>query len=70
MTFPWSDLQIDWVRPLPQSTRDNKYFLTVVCKFTRWKECLSAPNDTAENDSLPVNEPHLLKIWTAFKGQI
>ncbi len=48
MTFPWSDLQIDWVGPLPRSTRDNKYFLTVVCEFTKWIECLPAPNDTAE----------------------
>ncbi len=48
MTFPWSNLQIDWVGPLPRSTRGNKYFLTVVCEFTKWIECLQAPNDTAE----------------------
>ncbi len=48
MTFPWSDLQIDWVGPLPRSTQGNKYFLTVVCEFTKWIECLPAPNDTAE----------------------
>ncbi len=48
MTFPWSDLQIDWVGPLPRSTRGNKYFLTVVCEFTKWIECLPAPNDTAK----------------------
>ncbi len=48
MTFPWSDLQIDWVGPLPGSTRGNKYFLTLVCEFTKWIECLPAPNDTAE----------------------
>ncbi len=48
MTFPWSDLQIDWVGPLPRSTRGNKYFLTVVCEFTKWIECLTAPNDKAE----------------------
>ncbi len=70
MTFPWSDLQIDWVGPLPRSMRGNKYFLTVVCEFTKWIECLPAPNDTARNNSLPVNEPHLFKIWTAFKGQL
>ncbi len=28
--------------------RGNKYFLTVACKFTKWIECLPAPNDTAE----------------------
>ncbi len=48
MTFPWSDLQIDWVGPLPRSTWGNKFFLTVVCEFTKWIECLPAPNDTAE----------------------
>ena len=48
MSFPWSDLQIDWVGPLPRSTRGNKYFLTVVCEFTKWVECLPAPNDTAQ----------------------
>ncbi len=48
MTFPWLDLQIDWVGPLPGSTRGNKYFLTVVCEFTKWIERLLAPNDTAE----------------------
>ncbi len=48
MTFPWSDLQTDLVGPLPRSTRGNKYFLTVVCKFTKWIVCLPAPNDTAE----------------------
>ncbi len=48
MIFPWSDLQIDWVGPLPRSTRGNKYFLTMVCEFTKWIECLPAPNDTAE----------------------
>ncbi|KAI5606934.1 hypothetical protein C0J50_7488 [Silurus asotus] len=48
VTFPWSDLQIDWVGPLPRSTRGNKYFITVMCQFTKWVECLPAPNDTAQ----------------------
>ncbi len=48
MIFPWSDLQMDWVGPLPWSTRGYKYFLTVVCEFTNWITCLPAPNDTAE----------------------
>ncbi|XDV17752.1 hypothetical protein PO909_023571 [Leuciscus waleckii] len=48
ITFPWSDLQIDWVGPLPRSSRGNRYFLTVVCQFTKWVECLPAPNDTAQ----------------------
>ncbi len=49
--LPWLDLQIDWVGLLPRSTLGNKYFLTVVYKFTKWIKCLSAPNDTAETTS-------------------
>jgi len=48
ISFPWSDLQIDWVGHLTKSTRGNKYFLTVTCAFTKWVECLPAANDTAE----------------------
>lgn len=48
ISFPWSDLQIDWVGPLTKSTRGNKYFLTVTCAFTKWIECLPAANDTAQ----------------------
>ncbi len=48
ITFSWSDLQIDWVGPLPRSTQDNRYFLTTVCEFAKWIECLPTPNDTAE----------------------
>uniref|UniRef100_A0A3B1IR12 Integrase catalytic domain-containing protein n=1 Tax=Astyanax mexicanus TaxID=7994 RepID=A0A3B1IR12_ASTMX len=47
LTFPWSDLQMDWVGPLTKSARGNKYFLTVTCAFTKWVECLPAANDTA-----------------------
>ncbi len=35
MTLPWSDIQIDWVGPLPRLTRGNKYLLNVVCEFTK-----------------------------------
>ncbi len=48
MTFPWSDFQIDRIGPLPRSKWGNKYFLILVCEFTKWIECLPAPNDTAE----------------------
>lgn len=48
VTFPWSDIQIDWVGPLPRSTRGKKYFITAMCQFTKWVECLPAHNDTAQ----------------------
>ena len=52
ISFPWSDLQIDWVGPLTRSSRGNKYFLAITCAFTKWIECLPAPNDTAETTAL------------------
>ena len=52
VSFPWSDIQIDWVGPLTRSSRGNKYFLAVTCAFTKWIECLPAPNDTAETTAL------------------
>ncbi len=48
MTFPSSDLQIDFLGPVPRSTRGNKYFLTMDWEFTKWIECLPAPGDTEE----------------------
>uniref|UniRef100_W5N3N1 Gypsy retrotransposon integrase-like protein 1 n=1 Tax=Lepisosteus oculatus TaxID=7918 RepID=W5N3N1_LEPOC len=62
MTFPWSNLQMDWVGPLVRSSRGNKYFLTVTCAFSKWIECLPAPNNTAETTAvLLVN--HVFSRW-------
>ncbi len=66
MTFPWSDLQIDWVGPLPRSTRGNKYFLTMICN-SKMDRVPPSSQRYSRNNSLPVNEPYLLKIRTAFK---
>uniref|UniRef100_A0A8C6LKG8 Gypsy retrotransposon integrase-like protein 1 n=1 Tax=Nothobranchius furzeri TaxID=105023 RepID=A0A8C6LKG8_NOTFU len=51
-TTPWSDLQFDWVGPLTKSTRGSKYILTVTCAFTKWVECLPAPDDTAKTTAI------------------
>uniref|UniRef100_A0A1A8CCG2 Gypsy retrotransposon integrase-like protein 1 n=1 Tax=Nothobranchius kadleci TaxID=1051664 RepID=A0A1A8CCG2_NOTKA len=62
ITFPWSHLQIDWVGPVPKSARGNKYMLTVTCSFTKWVECLPAPNDTAVTTAvLLIN--HVFSRW-------
>ncbi|XP_076852167.1 protein NYNRIN-like [Brachyhypopomus gauderio] len=62
ITFPWSNLQVDWVGPVPKSSRGNKYLLTVTCAFTKWVECLPAPNDTAETTAvLLIN--HVFSRW-------
>uniref|UniRef100_A0A1A8K8T0 Gypsy retrotransposon integrase-like protein 1 n=1 Tax=Nothobranchius kuhntae TaxID=321403 RepID=A0A1A8K8T0_NOTKU len=51
-TTPWSDLQFDWVGPLTKSTRGSRYILTVTCAFTKWVECLPAPDDTAKTTAV------------------
>ncbi|KAM3612667.1 uncharacterized protein V6R79_012474 [Siganus canaliculatus] len=62
ITFPWSNLQIDWVGPVTKSARGNKYLLTVSCSFTKWVECLPAPNDTAVTTAvLLIN--HVFSRW-------
>ncbi len=62
MTFPWSDLHTDWVGLLPWSTWGKKYFLTVVCEFTKWIECLPAPNNTAETTACLLMN-HIISIF-------
>lgn len=42
---PWTDLQVDWIGPVPQSNQLNKYLLIVTCLFTKWVECFAAPHD-------------------------
>lgn len=62
MTFPWSHLQVDWIGPVPKSSRGNKYLLTVTCAFTKWVECLPAPNDTAVTTAVLLLN-HVFTRW-------
>ena len=62
VTFPWSHLQIDWVGPVPKSSRGNKYLLTITCAFTKWVECIPATNDTAVTTALLLLN-HVFSRW-------
>ena len=62
ISFPWSNLQMDWVGPVPKSSRGNKYLLTITCAFTKWIECLPAPNDTAETTAVLLMN-HVFSRW-------
>lgn len=64
ITFPWSDLKIDWKGPLLRSSRGKKYFLTVLCKFIKWVEFLPARNDTAQTKA----EVHTLQHRSCKKS--
>ena len=62
VSFPWSHLQIDWIGPVPKSSRGNKYLLTVTCAFTKWVECLPASNDTAVTTAVLLLN-HVFSRW-------
>lgn len=62
VTFPWSHLQVDWVGPVSRSSRGNKYLLTITCAFTKWVECLPAPNDTATTTAVLLLN-HVFSRW-------
>ncbi|KAJ8333567.1 hypothetical protein SKAU_G00415750 [Synaphobranchus kaupii] len=62
ISFPWSNLQTDWVGPVPKLSRGNMYLLTVTCAFTKWVECLPAPNDTAETTTVLLIS-HVFSRW-------
>ncbi|KAL7383752.1 hypothetical protein ABVT39_016910 [Epinephelus coioides] len=46
----------------PKSSRGNKYLLTVTCSFTKWVECLPAPNDTAVTTAVLLLN-HVFSRW-------
>lgn len=62
ITFPWSNIQMDWIGPVVKSSRGNKYLLNVTCAFTKWVECLPARNDTAETTAILLIN-HVFSRW-------
>ncbi|KAL7383521.1 hypothetical protein ABVT39_012327 [Epinephelus coioides] len=54
--------KVDWIGPVPKSSRGNKYLLTVTCSFTKWVECLPVPNDTAVTTAVLLLN-HVFSHW-------
>ncbi len=70
MTFPWSDLQIDWVGPLPRSKWGQQILPHRDLRIHKMDRVPPSSQRYSRNNSLSVIEPYLLKIRTAFKGQL
>ncbi len=46
---PWDVLAVDYLGPLPETPRGNKYVLVLTDLFTKYVEVLPVPNQTAED---------------------
>jgi transposase InsO family protein len=45
---PMERVHLDFLGPLPKTTRGNEYVLMMVDQFTKWVECVPLPSQTAE----------------------
>ncbi len=53
---PWDVLAVDYLGPLPETPRGNKYVLVLTDLFTKYVEVLPVPNQTAEGLCLEDHE--------------
>ena len=44
---PWQKVAVDFVGPMPETTRGNRWILILVDHFTRWRDALAIPDATA-----------------------
>ena len=47
--FPMERVHLDFLGPLPTSTRGNTCILVLVDQFTKWVECIPLPDQTAKS---------------------
>ena len=54
---PMERVHLDFLGPLPKTTRGNQHILMMVDQFTKWVECIPLPSQTAEETArAAVNE--------------
>src|ERR1044071_7460079 len=47
-TAPWERVGIDFIGPLPETEKGNKYIITAINYFTKWPEARAVPAATAQ----------------------
>ena len=43
----WHTICVDYIGPLPETQKGNKYIMTVSCLFSKWPEATALPYKTA-----------------------
>lgn len=46
-SYPWEVITVDFIGPLPKSSKQNKHLLVIQDKFTKWVECVPLREATA-----------------------
>ncbi len=57
----WHTIGVDLIGPLPETSRGNKYIMTVSCFFSKWPEATALPDKSA----IGIAE-FLFKCFTRF----
>ena len=43
----WHTIGVDWIGPLPETQKGNKYIMTVSCLLSKWPEATALTDKTA-----------------------
>lgn len=64
---PLERVHLDFLGPLPKTSRGNEYVLMVVDQFTKWVECFPLPSQTAEQTAQAVVDGFFSRFGCPFQ---
>ena len=62
---PFTFWAMDYMGPLPETSRGNKHILVVVDHFTKWCEEFATPDQKSQYSCATFSKPHFLPVWTS-----
>lgn len=60
---PWARIQIDYIGPLPNTARENKYCLVVLDPFTKWIEAIPTKTNTVQKTAIQLFNIGFFFYW-------
>ena len=64
---PMERVHLDFLGPLPKTTRGNNCVLMMVDQFTKWVECIPLPDQTAEVTARAVVDQIFMRLGIPFE---